>query len=548
MENLKNKNFLIHNATETEIYKPSEIISTYSEEFNFAQGKDLNILSEYYSKKKGNNHFMEKINKLNKKFYNCSENYNKTKKKLEKINDDLFMNLFKQINSYVEEIERLNKKIAGNNNQELKKTIENLTKEINDKKEKIRNYEIKLKEKTENEEKLMKDIEFYKKRIIFYKDKIKIGLLARPRNTEIKDKNNIYFLTNKKKVQNINYIFSDSEKHVQSLFDKNNVNNCNNKDELSLQLIKKINSKDDIISEKEEQDDNKSKKISKFKESVIKTEDNFNPKRGKHFSDLYDADNDIKEKNDENFLYKVGNTNINLNLAPHNFSSKLKSSYELNFKDMDEKNRTFDENNKKLNPDDNELKKISDNSDISDTKYTKNEIKSKILNVQNIEKKNNKVIKIGDVNKNKSRPRKSDKSMNMNQKFSNTTNYMISKFPGQNSPNINSKFSKQYVKDKMRLNSIKSKQSKNIQINNNRLTANQHQNAGKVKEIKLTEPNKGNKDISKNRNIDKKTINKKDLDIILKVVNDDYLNSIEMLKTQEEQIKTMLQLIDLNEK
>ena len=107
---------------------------------------------------------------------------------------------------------------------------------------------------------------------------------------------------------------------------------------------------------------------------------------------------------------------------------------------------------------------------------------------------------------------------------------------------------KQYVKDKMRLNSIKSKQSKNIQINNNRLTANQHQNAGNVKEIKLTEPNKGNKDISKNRNIDKKTINKKDLDIILKVVNDDYLNSIEMLKTQEEQIKTMLQFIDLNEK
>ena len=53
MENLKNKNFLIHNATETEIYKPSEIIPTYSEEFNFAQGKDLNILSEYYSKKKG---------------------------------------------------------------------------------------------------------------------------------------------------------------------------------------------------------------------------------------------------------------------------------------------------------------------------------------------------------------------------------------------------------------------------------------------------------------------------------------------------------------
>jgi hypothetical protein len=36
--------------------------------------------------------------------------------------------------------------------------------------------------------------------------------------------------------------------------------------------------------------------------------------------------------------------------------------------------------------------------------------------------------------------------------------------------------------------------------------------------------------------------------MILKVVNDDYINSIEMLKTQEEQIKTMLKLMELDEK
>lgn len=35
------------------------------------------------------------------------------------------MNLFNQINCYVEEIERLNKKIALNNNQDLKKRLKN---------------------------------------------------------------------------------------------------------------------------------------------------------------------------------------------------------------------------------------------------------------------------------------------------------------------------------------------------------------------------------------------------------------------------------------
>ena len=545
MDNLKNKNFINHNATETELLKPSEIIPSYSDDFNFPQEKDLNILSEYYNKKKGNNHFMEKINKLNKKFYNCSENYNKTKKKLEKLNDDLFMNLFKQINSYVEEIERLNKKIAGNNNQELKKTIDNLNKEINEKKEKTRNYEVKLKEKTENEEKLMKEIEFYKRRIIFYKDKIKIGLLSRTRNADVKGKNNIYFMsTNKKNVQNINYIFTDSEKQVQSILDKNN----NNKEKLSIQLTKKLNNKDDIISEKEEQDKNKSKKIAKFRESVIKTEDNLNQKSGKHFSDLYDADNDINDiklNNEDIHLYKLGSANLNLDLKPHNFSSKLKSSYGLIFKEIDEKNRTFDGNNNKINSDDSELKKKSDNCVVSDTKYTKSEIKSKILNVQKVDKKGNKVIKIDDLYKNKSKQRRQDKMMN--QKAANTTSYIISKFSGQNTPYINNKYSKQYIKDKMRLNSIKSKKCKNIQINNNRINDDQNQNSSnKLKEIKLNDLNKGNHELLRNKNIDKKT-NKKDFEIILKIVNDDYSNSIEMLKTQEEQIKTMLQLMNLNE-
>ena len=225
MENLKtqNKRLLTNNSPEADLFKPSEMRLQNYEDF-FPQKKEINILSEYYNKKKGNSEFVEKIGKLNKKFYNCSENYIKEKKKLENLNDDLYMNLFKQINCYVEEIERLNKKIALNNNQDLKKTIETLNKEIKDKKEKIRNYELKLKEKNDNEEKLMKEIEYYKKRIIFYKDKIKIGLLSRTRNSDFKNKDNAYYLNNRKNsTKNNNYLFPSSDKKIKVYFDKNNI-------------------------------------------------------------------------------------------------------------------------------------------------------------------------------------------------------------------------------------------------------------------------------------------------------------------------------------
>ena len=137
MENLKTQNIrlMTNNTNENDLFKPLDIYSQNHEEF-FSQGKDINILSEYYNKKKGNSEFMEKIGKLNKKFYNCSENYIKAKKKLENLNDDLYMNLFKQINCYVEEIERLNKKLILNNNQDLKKTIDSLNKDIKEKKRK----------------------------------------------------------------------------------------------------------------------------------------------------------------------------------------------------------------------------------------------------------------------------------------------------------------------------------------------------------------------------------------------------------------------------
>ena len=539
MENIKNKNIqlLTHNTAETELFKPSEANSPNFNEFNFPQGKDLNVLSEYYNKKRGNVDFMKKITKFNKKFYNCSENYNKTKKKLEKLNDDLYMNLFKQINCYVEEIERLNKKIASNNNQELKKTIDNLNKEITEKKEKIRNYEIKLKEKTENEEKLMNEIESYKRRIIFYKDKIKIGLLSRSREVGIKSKINV----NKKNNQKKNYIFPNSDKKIQILFDKNNINS---NEDLSSKIIKKLNSKDDITSTKQNENEEKEKKSIKLRESIYKTDENIDGKRGKILSDLYEVDNDIIEKNEEEFSYNDSTLNLNLDGNSQNFSSKFsnKKSYEISLKDIDEKNKTFDEDNKKRNVYDNQLNKNSGSFNVLDKNFKKADIKSKIINVQKIDKKNNTSYKINVDIKYNSRSRKIDKGAN--QKTANKSNYTISRFSEVNTPNIDKKFAKKLILEKPRPISIKSNERKKEEIGNNRFTSNQNTNK-KLKEIKINEINSIN---IKTKNMPRKIASNKDLDKILKVVNDDYINSIEMLKTQEEQIKTMLKLMELDEK
>ena len=142
-----------------------------------------NLLLNYYSQKDENNtsinNFMEKINKLNKKFYASSEKFILTKTSFDKLSDELFLNLFKQIDCYVEEIQRLNKKISSIDNKENKIMIKQLTKELSENKVKIRNYENKLKEKTLKEEKLSKELDSYKRRIIFFKNKININLMAR---------------------------------------------------------------------------------------------------------------------------------------------------------------------------------------------------------------------------------------------------------------------------------------------------------------------------------------------------------------------------------
>lgn len=72
----------------------------------------INNLEEFYNKE--NSAFMNKIDKLNLQFYLETENYLNYKHDREKSQNKLFIILFKQINSYIGEIERLNKFIKQN--------------------------------------------------------------------------------------------------------------------------------------------------------------------------------------------------------------------------------------------------------------------------------------------------------------------------------------------------------------------------------------------------------------------------------------------------
>ena len=174
----------------------------------------IKILSIYYRKKEENNkieNFLEKITQLNKYFNSYNEKYIFTKSSLDKLSNDLFMNLFRQIDCCVEEIQRLNKKIMSVNNKDYKEKIKKLNEEISENKEKIKKYENEIKEKSKKEEKLIKEIDYYKKRLIFFKNKININLISRNMNSP--NTNNIKRDKSKNKNTKVRKSYFSSKSH-----------------------------------------------------------------------------------------------------------------------------------------------------------------------------------------------------------------------------------------------------------------------------------------------------------------------------------------------
>ena len=460
--------------------------------------KDINFLSEYYNKRTGNGNFLDKIGKLNKKFYTASDKYNKYKKTLEKLNDDLYLNLFQQINCYVEEIERLNKKILSNNSQELKKTIEQLNKDINEKKEKIRNYEIKIKEKTTNEEKLKKEIEYYKRRIIFYKDKIKIGVLPKKRykNKEANSptpKMKTRSFHGKKNTKISTPKLNDEDDNENNIFDSGKVN----KKYKTRESIYKQNSNKYLMNrteydldrkdteDKEKEFNNNDYDILKASHLVIKEDEKEKKELNKISNKIKSVTNKMISENNENIESIIFGKNKN---NSNNFTtSKTNNKSKLSLKDESENN---------------------DNTHMS------NQIK---------------IIT-------KSKPKKITKKMGI-----------ISELTEEYSNRRKKDSKEKAIKGKEKKANVVSPKSiqhkENISLTNIKADANKRKASS----------NNLNVISSKNKNLSSKALNNnilkdnKALISVFKDVNDDYYNSIEMLKRQEEQIKYMLRFIDLDE-
>ena len=414
--------------------------------------KDINLIPLQLNKNMDNKIFIEKISRLNKHFYKYSDKYIKLKQVLENLNDNLYLNLFQQINCYVEEIERLNKKISVNNYQDQKILIDKLTKELNDNKNQIRHYENKIKEKNLYEEKLLKDIENYKRRNIFYKNKIKIGLLPRNQN-KIEDMENAY-----------------KTKYKTSAYPKT---------------------------------DTKSKNINyqKNKEILI-TEYDLEGKKNIGKNSIINGDNIQMEIKNKKKNERLSNNLIKLE---DNFQNTISGGLRLASKDI-KNNSEFNESNKGIF-----------NMDKNDSYNSNNHIKSKILNKQT----KSKILSNNKINEYIYR----DKNIIANKKTKSTLldNYT-------HLTKINNSFDKGYYETQPDVKFSKHLESKYI--------------SGKKKSTlndKL--PSKSmTKKLNKTRYLVKdKDKNKNNLMIsILKEINNDYSQSIEMLNAQEEQINNLL--------
>jgi len=184
---LKNKNTSINEDREKNKNKEkNNKQDEKTEEINFVKTIDemnQNVLDIYYDK---NSSFKKKIDDLNLKFYLETEKYLNNCKindhiRNQKLQANLFIILFQQINVFIEEIERLNKIIIDSKYK--KETILQRTYELNEKKKNIliqdnliqslkksnTNTEKKLLETLLHEDKLIKDNERLRKENETYK-------------------------------------------------------------------------------------------------------------------------------------------------------------------------------------------------------------------------------------------------------------------------------------------------------------------------------------------------------------------------------------------
>ena len=589
-KNIFNKSSLSKKKSTIDSQKLSDIIIINNNESNFFQQKPFdkyNILSNYYpkieKKNKKEKNFLDKINELNNKFDLSQEKFALVKSSLEKINEDLFSNLLKQIDCYIEEIQRLNKKLVKFNNDNKEDVIHKLNKKILENEKTIRNYEHKIKENSNNEEKLKKEIEYYKKRIIFYKNKININLISRKisnDNEEIKEKNNE---TNLKIYNNItsnmtkprysnaknNNFYQSTRRIIQIRNDKRLMStsefpsfsgnkNSNIKNKLLSKrktLFEKENDISEFLNDKESRDDSNKNLVNLKNKTTIEninfsndSSDNINEQNDSIDSDTFE---NLKINENINNINKTKSCRLNdTSYVKHNKNkSGIIYTKSFNVKDKDKKDN---------------INKISE---YKDKKYKSNCIISdfRIDNLNNQRYSSN--INL-DIKPNNSFNQTNKNNIKSSYKHQNTFFKSTSQKSNHNNDTKNNK-NKSLIRYNTNYGSInnqnKDKNEKNIIIENKKdINITRSKNAEKEKskdensiksdknidskKKRLSKSTKKNSNLNdKNKKQDKKiTVDEKDLKKILKDMNEDYNNDIEMLTNQENQIKFLLNLIDVN--
>ena len=637
-----------------------------NESFTFLhQTKNIfNIFSNYYVKKDENNikinNFLEKICLLNKQFYINGEKAILTKTSYEKLYDDLFKNLFKQIDCYIEEIQRLNKKIISiNSKDDFKEIIKKLNKEINENKKKIKNYENIIKDKNIKVEKLNKEIEYYKKRVIFFKNKININFISKHINTRnslnilgknlkaeknnnsIKRYNNSYKSTSykykNKKLYNYltpspikqirkstklisinptsNSTVFDRQKNLNGKLYYSNLNdNSNNDLAINRHLITVNVDKFRKFFPEKETTDSSSKKLIKLnknnnskenlflnnnitiinKNNIMKTnmnEDNLNEKKSENY-ELFSPYNYLEDnlnlysnsdKNNSETIMKYNSYNNNLKSAitsrkrSNNINNVLKENRNNDLNEKNFENTSYFSSNIDLNT----YRKNTISNKASINKYSKNKT-VKIITT-------NKILKTVDIKKKLNLNRQN--SLNINSNYKNINSPIRNTINGINKTIINKSKINKFNQDD--IESIKKKYYFKIKDYNNKTNFNDNNRIKSnllekdyhniMKDIILnTEKNESDKNLKYIQKTDKKlkyknklscinfpskiiknaiNVNKKSLDKgikkdinnkneiikVLKEINEDYNNNIEMLNYQENEIKFLLNLIDSNE-
>ena len=268
---------------------------------------DFNSLNVFYQD--SNSDFKKKIDSLNLEFYLETEKFLSNKNPSAKCQTSLFIILFKQINTYLEEIERLNLilmeerynpiKIKERTDEYIKKKNEFITKEnlIKALKESKSNLENKLLVAIINQNKLKKEIEILKKEKENYKSQISRNNISEI-NQKIQKINSFYNLNHHPLLSEQNCI-TPYEIKKRILINKRTTarnNSNNNKFNLSNSLNKLY--KNRYLKFKIKNQLNKS--INQKTISSIKIQKKIQFNENQSYRSLYTESNKIQINNDNN--------------------------------------------------------------------------------------------------------------------------------------------------------------------------------------------------------------------------------------------------------